>query len=175
MSLVTQISTVVTRVGTEFKAVYAKLGDLTTLTTTAKTSLVAAVNENVTAIASKVATSQVGIANGVASLDGTGKVPSSQLPAYVDDVLEYANLAAFPGTGSTGIIYVALDTNHIYRWSGSAYIDLTGAGTGGVSSFNARTGTVVPAAGDYDAFYFTEAEIGSVATDFVAVFNAALV
>lgn len=66
MSLTTQISTVVTRVGTEFKAVYTKIGDLTTLTTTAKTSLVAAVNENVTAIAAKVATSQVGAANGVA-------------------------------------------------------------------------------------------------------------
>ena len=54
-----------------------------------------------------------------------GKIPSSQLPAYVDDVLEYANLAAFPATGSTGIIYVAQDTNNCYRWSGSAYIVLT--------------------------------------------------
>lgn len=54
-----------------------------------------------------------------------GKISSSQLPAYVDDVLEYANLAAFPATGSTGIIYVAQDTNNCYRWSGSAYIVLT--------------------------------------------------
>lgn len=54
-----------------------------------------------------------------------GKIPSSQLPAYVDDVLEYANLAAFPATGSAGIIYVAQDTNNCYRWSGSAYIVLT--------------------------------------------------
>lgn len=54
-----------------------------------------------------------------------GKIPSSQLPAYVDDVLEYANLAAFPATGSSGIIYVAQDTNNCYRWSGSAYIVLT--------------------------------------------------
>lgn len=54
-----------------------------------------------------------------------GKIPSSQLPAYVDDVLEYANLAAFPATGSAGIIYVAQDTNNCYRWSGSAYILIT--------------------------------------------------
>jgi hypothetical protein len=55
-------------------------------------------------------------------LDATGKVPSTQLPSYVDDVLEYTNLAAFPAKGETGKIYVALDTNKPYRWSGSTYI-----------------------------------------------------
>lgn len=55
-----------------------------------------------------------------------GKVPASQLPAYVDDVLEFANLSAFPATGETGIIYLALDTNFTYRWSGSAYIQIGG-------------------------------------------------
>ena len=29
----------------------------------------------------------------------SGKIPASQLPAYVDDVLEFANLASFPATG----------------------------------------------------------------------------
>lgn len=66
-----------------------------------------------------------GAANGVASLDASGLVPSTQLPSYVDDVLEYANQAAFPATGSTGKIYVALDTNKTYRWSGSAYIEIS--------------------------------------------------
>lgn len=56
-----------------------------------------------------------------------GLVPSSQLPSYVDDVIEGANLAAFPGTGETGKIYVALDTGRTYRWSGSAYVELTDA------------------------------------------------
>ena len=65
----------------------------------------------------KQSTSEKGIANGYASLDATGKVPSTQLPSYVDDVLEYANLAAFPVTGETGKIYVALDSNKTYRWS----------------------------------------------------------
>lgn len=54
-----------------------------------------------------------------------GKVPASQLPSYVDDVLEYANLAAFPATGETGKIYVAIDTNETYRWSGSAYVEIS--------------------------------------------------
>ena len=34
--------------------------------------------------------SEKGQADGYASLDGTGKVPSTQLPAYVDDILEFA-------------------------------------------------------------------------------------
>lgn len=54
----------------------------------------------------------------------SGKVPASQLPAYVDDVLEFANLAALPTTGETGKIYVTLDTNYEYRWSGSTYVRL---------------------------------------------------
>ena len=65
-----------------------------------------------------------GVANGLATLDSSGKVPASQLPSYVDDVLEYANLAAFPETGEGGKIYVAQDTSECYRWSGSAYIKI---------------------------------------------------
>lgn len=61
-----------------------------------------------------------------ADLEG-GKVPASQLPSYVDDVLEYANVAAFPGTGAAGVIYVALDTSKTYRWSGSAYVFTAGS------------------------------------------------
>jgi hypothetical protein len=53
-----------------------------------------------------------------------GKVPASQLPSYVDDVVEAANQAALPVTGETGKIYIALDTNVQYRWSGSAYVVL---------------------------------------------------
>lgn len=53
-----------------------------------------------------------------------GKVPQSQLPSYVDDVLEYANLISFPSSGETSKIYLALDTNFPYRWSGSAYVKI---------------------------------------------------
>ena len=66
-----------------------------------------------------------GQANGYASLGSDGKVPSGQLPSYVDDVLEYANLASFPATGATGIIYIALDTNKTYRWGGSSYVEIS--------------------------------------------------
>jgi hypothetical protein len=54
-----------------------------------------------------------------------GLVPSSQLPGFVDDVIEGANLAAFPATGESGKLYVALDTGKTYRWSGSAYVEIS--------------------------------------------------
>lgn len=66
-----------------------------------------------------------GAANGYASLDSSGLVPSTQLPSYVDDVLEYANLAGLPVSGSTGKIYVTIDTGKTYRWSGSAYVEIS--------------------------------------------------
>lgn len=63
--------------------------------------------------------------NGYAGLDGSGKVASAQLPSYVDDVIEVANYAALPSPGETGKIYLILDTNYEYRWSGSIYIQIT--------------------------------------------------
>lgn len=54
-----------------------------------------------------------------------GKVPAAQLPAYVDDVLEYATASAFPVAGEGGKIYVALDTNLTYRWGGSSYVEIS--------------------------------------------------
>lgn len=74
----------------------------------------------VTDLGNKLETSLKGANNGLAELDENGKVPSSQLPSYVDDVLE-GTLATFPGTGETGKIYVDTTTNTSYRWSGSQY------------------------------------------------------
>ena len=65
---------------------------------------------------------QKGTADGVASLDSSGKVPASQLPGFVDDVREFDNREAFPGTGEDGVIYIANDTNQTYRWGGSDYV-----------------------------------------------------
>lgn len=77
--------------------------------------------------------SQKGSANGVASLDNTGKVPSSQLPSYVDDVIEgyyyggkfYTDSAHTQLiTPETGKIYVDINTSKAYRWSGSTYVEI---------------------------------------------------
>ena len=75
---------------------------------------------------SAIPASQKGTANGVAELDAAGKVPSSQLPSFVDDVLEYDSQTGFPETGEDGKIYVAKDTNKTYRWSGTTYVEIAG-------------------------------------------------
>lgn len=163
MSLITQINNLITAVGTDIKLhrtwlTGSSTGDLTGLTTTDKSSVVAAINEvkagsagappdastTVKGIAEHATDAEalamastavnitpsnlaaiVNVNNGLLKLDSGGKVASAQLPSYVDDILEFANLAAFPGTGATGIVYVALDTNKIYRWSGSAYVEIS--------------------------------------------------
>lgn len=63
-------------------------------------------------------------ANGYCGLNSQGQIDANRLPSYVDDVLEFSSQSSFPNTGETGKIYVATDTNKIYRWSGSTYIEL---------------------------------------------------
>lgn len=69
--------------------------------------------------------SQKGVANGVVPLDGNALISSLYLPSYVDDVLEFDSISAFPATGERGKIYVALDSNLTYRWTGSQYTEIS--------------------------------------------------
>ena len=92
-----------------------------------------------TAIKGKIGSSEKGVANGVATLDGTGKIPSAQLPSYVDDVVEYATVASFPATGVAGILYIDVSENRQYRWGGSIYQVIT---SGAVDSVAGKTGVV---------------------------------
>jgi len=75
-----------------------------------------------------------GVANGVASLDANGRIPSSQIPSAVDEIIEgylyngvfYADSSHTEAlTGETGKIYVDLSTNKTYRWSGSLYVEIS--------------------------------------------------
>lgn len=66
-----------------------------------------------------------GAANGYAPLDSNSLIPTIYIPGSIDDVLEYANLAAFPVTGISGKMYVAIDTGKVYRWSGSIYVEIS--------------------------------------------------
>lgn len=86
------------------------------------------------------ATTTKGAANGVAELDANGKVPTAQLPSYVDDVLEYAAKAKFPTTGETGKIYIDLSNNKTYRWSGSTYTEISPSLALGTTSSTAFRG-----------------------------------
>lgn len=84
--------------------------------------------------------SEMGKANGVATLDANGQVPAAQLPSFVDDVLEYESKASFPATGESGKIYVALDDNLTWRWSGTAYVEISKSLALGETSSTAYAG-----------------------------------
>ena len=56
-----------------------------------------------------------------ADLDESGKVPASQLPGYVDDVIEVDNFGDLPIEGESGKVYIVKSTNITYRWSGTQY------------------------------------------------------
>lgn len=105
----------------------ANFSELDTRTTTAQTTADAAA---ATANAALPA-AEKGAANGVAPLDANQKVPSANLPSYVDDVLEFATLADFPNPGETGKIYVAANDgtpanpSRQYRWGGSVYVEIS--------------------------------------------------
>lgn len=93
--------------------------------------------------------SSVGATNGIAQLDSTGKVPSSQLPSYVDDVIEgyYANGKFYKESSKTnelaketGKIYVDLTTNKTYRYGGTAFAVISETLAIGTTSSTAAAG-----------------------------------
>ncbi len=108
-------------------------------------------------------TSNVGQANGIASLDANGKIPTSQLPSYVDDVVEAyirsgqtALSSTWLATGSasgtvitpeSGKIYIIMNgnttypTNSEYRWGGTAYVPIYDGGATEMTNSEMDTAT----------------------------------
>lgn len=100
--------------------------------------------------------SEMGTAGGVATLDSGGKIPSSQLPSYVDDVIEvyarsgqtelsqtwFATDAAGTNvvTPETGKIYILMADSGDYsaesqfRWGGSAYVKMADGGVSPITN-----------------------------------------
>lgn len=213
MTLQLRIGDLITAIGTDYKAIKTMItgspsGTIAGLTTTDKTSLVAAVNEvkagiggagwvavDATTTTKGIATlatnaealamvsivdtlspsnlsAIVNVANGLLKLDSGNKVAAAFLPSYVDDVLEFANQAAFPGSGTAGIIYVAIDTNKPFRWTGTVYVEIS-----------ASPGTTDVVAEGVTNLYYTStradarvvALVGVIETDLVALYTAAKV
>lgn len=54
-----------------------------------------------------------------------GKVPSTQLPQYVSDIIEVDTYTSLPEPGLSDKIYVTLDTNLTYRWGGTTYVEIS--------------------------------------------------
>lgn len=83
--------------------------------------------------------------NGLATLDFSGKIPSEQLPAFVDDIIQYESIQSFPEEGEVGKIYVDLNSNLTYRWSGSQYIEISPSlaiGTSNTTAFRGDYGQI---------------------------------
>ena len=87
------------------------------------------------ALDDKIETSLIGAANGLAELNANGFVKNTQLPSYVDDVIEgtyintttFNDLASTPAavTGEAGKIYVDTTSNKTYRWSGTIFATIS--------------------------------------------------
>lgn len=96
-----------------------------------------------------IAESVKGSAGGVAELDATGKVPATQLPSFVDDVLEgYLYNSKFYEdashtteiTAESGKIYTDISTNKTYRWSGTKFVVISDTLALGETSMTAYRG-----------------------------------
>ena len=84
--------------------------------------------------------SEMGVANGVATLNSEGKISSSYLPSYVSDVITANSYSALPNTGEEDKIYVTKDTNLTYRWSGTSYVEISPSIALGETSTTAYAG-----------------------------------
>ena len=102
--------------------------------------------------------SQKGAASGVAELDTAGKVPSAQLPSFVDDVIEgYLSGGKFYKesshttqiAGEAGKIYIDLTSSKTYRWSGSTFAEISQSLALGETSTTAYRGDHGKAAYDH--------------------------
>lgn len=90
--------------------------------------------------------SQKGEPGGLAELDETGRVPSSQLPSYVDDVIDVDTYSNLPNPGESGKIYITTDNNKQYRWSGTGYAEISSSLALGTTSQTAGRGDWTQAA-----------------------------
>lgn len=133
------------------------IADLQSLQTLIENLAIADIAGLQEALDSKVSASLLGQANGVATLDANGHVPASQLPSYVDDVVEFADLSSLPTEGESGKIYLTLDSGSVYRWSGSTYIEISSSsgstdsvaeGTNNLYFTDGRARAAVSASGD---------------------------
>lgn len=168
MSLATNLTSAFTRVATEFKAAYAKIGDLTSLTTSAKGNLVAAINE---------VNAKPSGGGGSAIDDSASSTTTTYSSSKINSVATSAAAAAVNGlvAGAPG----ALDT-----------LDELAAAIGDNADF---AGTVTTALGNRVRFDAAQtlttgqknqalsnigaasaSDVGDTTTDFVAAFNAAL-
>ena len=109
---------------------------------------------------------EMGTANGVATLDANGKIPSSQIPGSYDDVKEgylYNGKFYYDAehtqeiTAAADMVYVDKSTNKTYRWSGTQYVVIGSDLALGETSSTAYRGDRGKAAYDFSQDPYTSA------------------
>ena len=144
----------------------AKISDLTDDTDTKPVARATADKDGNAIDTTYVKAEKLGAANGVATLDANGLVPAVQLPSYVDDVVDLLTIGEAPAECAEGDkyynaaekklhvatsantwgeavdpeadkIYVTVDTNMSYRWSGTTMVQI------GADKLKGYTGTIV--------------------------------
>lgn len=164
MSLQTQIQNLAVRVATECKAIRAVTGDKASLTTTDKSSLVAAVNELKSAIAAAAGildtattgdTAHTWSANKIiAEINAARAAILNGAPAAYDTLLEISNALAADDSDIAGLLTAV---GNRVRFDAAQTLDATQK-----AQAIANIGAV------------SAADVGDVATNFVTTFEAAL-
>lgn len=120
-----------------------------------------------TSIGTAIQSSEKGAVNGVATLDAGGKLTTSQIPvlAITSTQVAVSQVAQLALTTQEGDVVVRSDEGGkaYIRNSGvtgtmSDYTLISGPDASGVTTFNGRTGTVVPASGDYTTTLVTRTD-----------------
>lgn len=148
----------------------------TNATITSSDSILSAMGKAQGQINVKENSANKGVANGYASLDSGGKVPTTQLPSSVLGAVSYqnswnasTNSPAIPAASSTnkGWYYVVATAGStsiggITDWKVGDWVISNGSAwekvdnTDAISSWNGRTGAVVPQSGDYTTTQVSE-------------------
>ncbi len=160
MSLEVNIRNALTRIATEFKGVHNKIGNLSALTTTEKTNLVAALNELKGLIGAS--------GDGLTMLDVENRVQQliGSAPAALDTLVELAQ-----ALGNDANFASTMNSALGFRLRFDAAQTLTaGQKTQGLNNLGAA-----PADHNHDSRYFTKAEVGDVTANLVTHFEAGLV
>lgn len=111
-------------------------------------------------IAGAVSTAELG--STIATLED-GKIPIEYLPSYVDDVIEGASKTNLPVPGESSKIYVTLDDNKTYRWSGTEYVEISASLALGETTGTAYDGAKGKA--NADAISSLQTTVGGHTTD----------
>jgi capsid protein len=162
MSIVVQLSNLITRIGTEFKSVRSTTGALTDLSTTTKSSLVGAINEVKAALASA---SQINDAAASTTTAYSSQKVTDLLATLKSDILGGASaaydtlqeLATLIQSDESGISSLTTAVGNRVRFDAAQTLT-----SGQQAQAIANIGAIAAA------------DVGDVTTDFVAQFNTAI-